>query len=170
MKIDIRPWKIEDAPSIAKTLNNKKVQDNLRDGIPFPYSVSDAEEYIEKTLNADINTTYMWAITVDEVVAGSIGVFRRDNVHRLTAEVGYYIGEEHWGKGIMTEAIKKACAYIFEKTDIVRIFAEPYSTNAASCRALEKAGFTYEGLLRSNAIKNDKIVDMKMYAIIKNTP
>ncbi len=71
------------------------------------------------------------------------------------------------GHGIATEAIKQMCRYVFEKTDIVRIYAEPFAENLASCRALEKAGFRYEGTLRSNAIKNGKAIDMKMYAILK---
>ena len=94
-------------------------------------------------------------------------MFRRDNVHRYTAEMGYYIAEPYWGKGIMTEAVSQMCAYIFEHTDIVRIFAEPYAHNSASCRVLEKSGFQFEGVLRQNAIKNGQSLDMKMYAIIR---
>jgi len=167
MNIGIRSWRIEDSPNLAKALNNKKILDNLRDGIPFPYTVSDAESFISSMLSADCETTYAWAITVDDTAVGSIGAFRKDNVHRLTAEMGYYVAEDYWGKGIVTEAVKLACRHIFAHTDIVRIFAEPYANNVASCRVLEKAGFTFEGTLRKNAIKNDSLVDMNMYAIIK---
>ena len=104
---------------------------------------------------------------MDEKVVGSIGVFRKDNIHYCTAEMGYYIAEEYWGKGIMTKVVKEVCKYIFENTDIIRIFAEPFAYNIASCRVLEKAGFELEGILRNNAIKNNKILDMKMYSIIK---
>ena len=168
MKITIRSWKVEDAEPLAKALNNKNVQDNLRDGLPFPYTISDANEFITSMLAADTNSTFSWAITADDVVVGSIGAFRKENVHRFTAEMGYYIAEDYWGKGIVTEAIKQACSYVFENTDIIRIFAEPYESNHASCRALEKAGFEYEGVLRKNASKNGKHIDMKMYSIIKN--
>jgi len=167
MTIGIRTWRIEDSQNLAKALNNKKIHENLRDGLPFPYTVSDAESFISAMLSADCERTYAWAITVDDIAIGSIGVFRKDNVHRLTAEVGYYIAEEYWGKGIMTKAVKQACHYIFENTDIVRIFAEPYAHNGASCCVLEKAGFAYEGTLRNNAIKNQCLIDTKMYAIIK---
>ena len=98
---------------------------------------------------------------------GSIGVFRQDNIHCKTAEMGYYIGEPYWGNGYMTNAIKQVCAYVFENTDIIRIFAEPFAHNIASCRALEKAGFQYEGTLKSNAVKCGSIVDMKMYALVR---
>jgi len=167
MNIGIRSWRPEDAQNLAKALSNKKVQDNLRDGIPFPYTVADAQSYISAMLSADPDATYAWAITIDDTAVGSIGMFRKDNVHRLTAEMGYYVAEEYWGKGVTTQAVKKACRYIFENTDIVRIFADPYAFNVASCRVLEKAGFAYEGILRHNAFKNGQLEDMKMYAIIK---
>jgi RimJ/RimL family protein N-acetyltransferase len=96
-------------------------------------------------------------------------VFRQQNIHRLTAEMGYYIGEGHWGRGVMAEAVRLMCAYIFANTDIVRIFAEPFAQNRASCRVLEKAGFSHEGTMRRNAIKNGEIIDMEMYAIINNS-
>ena len=167
MNIKIRAWNIEDAQNLSKALDNKNIQDNLRDGFPFPYTVADAEKFISAVLSADKDSAYNWAITLDDVAVGSIGVFRKVNVHHLTAEMGYYVAEEYWGKGIMTEAVKQACRYIFANTDIVRIFAEPYDFNPASCRVLEKAGFTFEGTLRKNAIKNGQIVDMKMYAITR---
>jgi len=158
---------MEDAPNLAHSVNNKKLLDNLRDGLPFPYTVSDAEAYISAMLSADPNTTYEWAITVDGAVVGSVGVFRKDNIHRLTAEIGYYVAEEYWGKGVMTEAVKQACCYIFAHTDIVRIFAEPFALNLGSCRILEKAGFAFEGLMKKNAIKNGVLLDMKLYALLK---
>jgi len=167
MDVSIRSWRISDAPSLAAALNNKKILDNLRDGIPFPYTEKDAEEYISVMLAAGKDSQYAFAITCDGQVVGSIAVFRKENVHRLTAELGYYIAEPYWGKGVTTEAVRQICAYIFENTDIVRIFAEPFARNAASCRVLEKAGFQLEGVLRQNAIKNGQQLDMKMYAILK---
>ena len=118
-------------------------------------------------LAADEDETFAFAVTADGKVIGSIGAFRQGNIHRQTAELGYYIGEEYWGKGIMTEAVKQLCAHVFAHTDILRIFAEPFAHNLASCRVLEKAGFQYEGTLRCNAVKNGKILDMKLYARLK---
>jgi len=166
--VSLREWRIEDAPDLVAAINNKKVLDSLRDGIPYPYSEQDAVEFITATQNAEKGSQYAFAITYGGKVIGSIGVFRKENVHRFTAELGYYIAEPYWGKGIMTDAVRRICAYVFENTDIIRIFAEPYAYNAASCRVLEKSGFQYEGTLRSNAIKNDKMTDMKMFALIKN--
>ena len=118
-------------------------------------------------LSADRNDTFAFAITVDGNVIGSIGVFRQENIHRQTAELGYYIAEGYWGKGIMTEAVQQICRYVFDNSDIIRIYAEPFAYNAPSCRVLEKAGFQYEGTLRKNAVKNGRVIDMKMYALLK---
>lgn len=167
MLCNIREWRLSDAANLATALSNQKVQNNLRDGLPLPYTENDALNYINAMLLADKNDTFAFAITIDDIVIGSISVFRQGNIHRLTAELGYYIAEEYWGKGIMTEAVKKICEYVFENSDIIRIYAEPFSYNTASCRVLEKAGFQFEGLLKQNAIKNNKVLDMKMYALIK---
>ena len=168
MTVSIRPWQLSDAALLAATINNKKVQDNLRDGLPFPYTEQDGVEFITAMLNADAKDNFAFAITVDGEVCGSIGVFRQGNVHRRTGELGYYIAEKHWGKGYMTEAVMQICRYVFEHTDIIRIFAEPFASNEASCRVLVKAGFQYEGTLRANAVKNGVILDMKMYARVRS--
>jgi RimJ/RimL family protein N-acetyltransferase len=164
----IRQWRPGDAGDLALCLNNKKVLDNLRDGLPYPYTVKDAEAYISFVLGAEKDSQYTWAITVGDRAVGSIGVFRKDNIHRRTAEMGYYIAEPYWGRGIATCAVKQVCAYIFEQTDILRIFAEPFAFNTASCRVLEKAGFVLEGTMRKNAVKNGQVLDMKMYSIVRD--
>lgn len=167
MECIIREWKIEDATRLAEMLNNRNILNNLRDGLPYPYTEKDADEYIKSMLAADKTKTFAFAITVEDKVIGSIGVFRCDNIHSRTAEMGYYIGEPYWGCGLGTSAVIQVTTYIFEHTDIIRIFAEPFAYNTASCRVLEKAGFQFEGLLRSNAIKNGKVIDMKMYSLVK---
>lgn len=103
MECKIRPWRMEDAPSLSEALNNKKIHDNLRDGLPFPYTVNDAKEYITAMLNCDKDKIYVFAITVDDKAIGSIGVFRQDNIHFRTAEMGYYIAEPYWGAGNWNE-------------------------------------------------------------------
>lgn len=163
----LRRWRAEDAPELAGIVNNEKIQANLRDGLPYPYTLRDAEEFISAMLGADPDTAYAFAITVQDKVVGSISAFRRDNIHYRTAEVGYYIAEEYWGKGIATGAVKQLCEYLFENTDILRVFAEPFSYNTASCRVLEKAGFLCEGVMRKNAVKNGVVQDMKLYARVR---
>lgn len=166
MECSIREWIISDAGELAQMLNNKKILDNLRDGLPYPYTTQDAKEYITTMLASDQTKTFAFAIIAEDKVVGSIGVFRCENIHFRTAEMGYYIGEPYWGNGIMTSAVRQVCEYIFANTDIIRIFAEPFAYNIASCRVLEKAGFQFEGLLRKNAVKNGIVLDMKLYSLI----
>ncbi|MDE5698189.1 MAG: GNAT family N-acetyltransferase [Lachnospiraceae bacterium] len=167
MMCAIRKWQLSDAGDLAAALSNKNIQDNLRDGLPYPYTVQDGVDFITAMISADETETFAFAVTADDKVIGSIGVFRQGNIHRQTAEMGYYIAEAYWGRGIMTEAVRQTCEYVFAQSDIIRIYAEPFADNAASCRVLEKAGFQYEGTLRSNAVKNGKVTDMKMYALLK---
>lgn len=170
MVCKIRKWRPSDAAELAKVLSDKEILDNLRDGLPYPYTEQDGAAFISAMLAADERETFAFAVTVQDKAVGSIGVFRQGNVHRRTAELGYYIAKEYRGKGMMTEAVRQVCTYVFDNSDILRIYAEPFSYNAASCRVLEKAGFQYEGTRRCNAVKNGRILDMKMYARLKDEP
>lgn len=161
----LREWLLEDAEELCSIMNSQKIQENLRDEIPYPYRKKDAEEFILTTLLT--NRELSFAVTVEDKVVGSIGVFRQKNIHFRTAEIGYYIAESHWGKGIGTAALKTVCQKVFKTTDIVRLFAEPFSDNLASCRILEKAGFLCEGTLRKNAYKLGQFKDMQLYSLIK---
>lgn len=110
MLCNIRKWELSDAADLAAVISNKKVQDNLRDGLPYPYTEEDGKEYISAMLSAKEDETF--AIVADGKVIGSIGCFRQGNIHRRTAELGYYIAEEYWGRGIMTEAVMQICQYV----------------------------------------------------------
>ncbi|MBQ8892953.1 MAG: GNAT family N-acetyltransferase [Clostridia bacterium] len=167
MLVQIKKWELADAADLAAALSNKKVQDHLRDGLPYPYTEQDGRDYISAMLSADENDTFAFAVTADGKVIGSISAFRGVNIHHKTAELGYYIAEEYWGKGIMTEAVRQLCDYVFAYSDVIRIYAEPFAHNIGSCRVLEKAGFLCEGTLRSNAVKNGKVMDMKLYARLR---
>ena len=163
----LRHWTMEGAPALAAIMNNQDLQARLRDGIPFPYTKGDAEDFLRGALDAQGNSQYMFAIIYGDEVVGNVVVLGKDNVHSHTGEMGYCLAESHWGRGIMTEAVRQMCGYIFSQTDIIRIFAEPFASNGASCRILEKAGFQLEGTLRQNVLKDGKILDTKLYAILK---
>lgn len=166
--VEIREWRQSDAEALAKILNDRKILDNLRDGLPYPYTESDALYFINSCISADKNSQFCFTIVNNDKIVGSIGVYRQENIHFRTAELGYYIGAEFWGKGIATEAVRLVCKRVFDTTDIVRIYAEPFAENIASCRVLQKNGFVEEGILRKNAYKNGKFRDMKLFALIKN--
>ena len=168
MTVELKEWKLEYAPALAKSLSNPKILANLRDGLPYPYTEEDAERFILSMQAANRKNNFFFAIAVDGRVIGNISVARLANIHSRSAEMGYYIAEEFWGRGIMTEAVKQMCTHVFENSDIIRIFAEPFATNTASCRVLEKAGFTLEGTLRQNAVKNGRVMDMRMYSLLRD--
>ena len=167
MEICLRTWRLADAADLAAGLNNKNVLNNLRDGLPFPYTEQAVREYITAMLAADKDNTFAYAITADDRAVGSIGAFRQGNIHRQTAELGYYLAEEYWGRGIMTQAIRQLCGHLFATTDLVRIYATPFSHNIGSRRALEKAGFTREGTMKYSAVKNGKLLDMTLYSLTR---
>ena len=167
MEVSIRKWQLSDAKDLAAALSNRSILNNLRDGIPYPYTERDAQDYISSMLSANENDTFAFAVLCNGKVVGSIGAFRQGNIHSRTAELGYYLAEEYWGRGIMTEAVRQLCAHLFTATDLLRIYAEPFSYNSGSCRVLEKAGFRYEGTLKNNAFKNGKLLDMKLYALTR---
>lgn len=166
--VAIRKWRPEDAAPLAALLNNPRILNNLRDGLPYPYTVRDAAEYISAMLSADSGSSFAYAVCVDGALAGSIGAFRGTNIHLRTAELGYYLGEGFWGRGVMTEAVRLLCRRLFEETDILRIYAEPFEHNAASRRVLEKAGFTLEGIMKNNAVKNGAVCNMALYALTRD--
>ncbi len=167
MELKIRKWALSDAKALAASIGNPNVRKNLRDGLPDPYTEQDGVDFITSMLATDGDTTFSFAITVDGKAVGCISVYRQDNIHRQTAEMGYHLAEEYWGQGVMTQAVKETCRYVFAHSDIIRIYAEPFERNVASCRVLEKAGFQWEGTLRSNAVKDGVILDMKMYSILR---
>ncbi|WKY46508.1 GNAT family N-acetyltransferase [Eubacteriaceae bacterium ES3] len=169
MKTHLRKWKMDDAYGLMQVINNKRIHDNLRDGLPFPYTLEDARNYIEMVEDTELGKSYVYAI-VDENdgIVGNIGIFRQENIHFRSGEMGYFIGEPFWGKGVCTKAVEQICDKIFLESDIVRIFAEPFSRNAASRRVLEKAGFNLEGIMRKYAYKNGQFEDMCLYALIRD--
>lgn len=168
MSCELREWRKTDAGDLAVQLNNPHLLDHLRDGLPYPYTEKDAQEYIAAMLSRDRHKLFAYAIALDDRVIGSITAVRCENVHFRTAELGYYIGEPYWGRGLATCAVHQMCDRIFAQTDILRIFAEPFAYNIASCRVLEKTGFTLEGILRRNAVKNGRVLDMKLYARLRD--
>lgn len=152
------------AADLAAAIGDKRVQNNLRD-LPYPYTEENAREFISYAQSSD---EYVFAVTVEGKFVGCISAAPQKNIHKFTAEIGYYIAPQFWGNGLATQAVKLLTEYIFGNTEIMRLYAEPFVRNKASCRVLEKAGFTFEGTLRKNAVKNGAVEDMKMYSILKS--
>ena len=162
----IRDCRLSDAESLAKHANNRNVSINLRDRFPYPYTIEDAKSFLERVV-AKRGSEQIFCIDIDGFLVGTIGLHQGEDVHRLTAEMGYWLSEEFWGKGIMSEVVPAFVDYCFDKFSLTRMFASTYATNPASVRVLEKAGFVFEGRLRKNVIKDGKILDSLLYAKTK---
>jgi RimJ/RimL family protein N-acetyltransferase len=161
----LRPPTADDADSIARHVGNRAVSVNLRDRVPYPYTLADAVRWIGSSQAQDPVTSFI--IDVAGAAVGGIGLVLGTDIERISAELGYWLGEEYWGRGIATVAIRRICEYGFGELGLVRIFALPMGHNVASHRVLEKAGFIREGILRNACIKDGKILDEIMYAKIK---
>ncbi len=161
----IRPWNSQDVPCLVRYGSNRKIWLNMRDGFPYPFSEERAQVFLERVARQDPTTFF--AIATQEEAIGAIGISINQDVHRLTAELAYWLGEPFWGKGIVTEAIIKFTEFCFVRFGLVRIYAEPYEANPASARVLEKAGFILEGRMRCSVIKEGRILDQLLYAKIR---
>ena len=161
----IRDWTPADAGSIAKYANNRKIAMWLRDRFPYPYTQSDADAFLSAVAKQDPRTTF--AIATEDQAIGGIGLEFGADVHRFTAELGYWLGEPFWGRGIMTDAVRHFTAWAFENFEAHRICSSVFAGNRPSVRVLEKAGFEREGCLRASVFKNGTIMDQVLYARIK---
>jgi RimJ/RimL family protein N-acetyltransferase len=161
----IRPFCLADASSLALQANNRKVWRNLRDLMPHPYAESDAVEFISQTMAEPQPTSF--AIEVDGAARGAIGVKLRDNIERIGAELGYWLGEAYWGRGMMSEAVPAFTRWAIDRFQLVRVEAIVFEWNPASARVLEKSGFIREGVLRRSAIKDGQVIDRWMYAYVR---
>lgn len=167
MEFVLREWKKEDAESIAKAANNPNIAQNLRNVFPCPYTLADAEWYVNDCIANEGNRQITRAIEIDGKAVGSIGIFIKDDVYEKSGELGYWLSEDYWHQGITSQAAGIICKEAFDKFDINRIFAEPFDYNAGSRGVLEKAGFTYEGTMRNGVYKNGNVYSYCMYSLLR---
>jgi len=160
-KVLLRPWKREDAFALASIANNRNIFNNVRDSFPSPYTVTDAIQWIDKEKNANPGTNF--AVLYEEEIAGSIGIILNEDVYRNTIEIGYFIAEQFWGRGIATEAIHILCGHIQQEFRGARIMARVFEYNKASMKVLLKNNFFLEGIQRRAAIKNKQILDVYLW-------
>jgi [ribosomal protein S5]-alanine N-acetyltransferase len=161
---DVRSWAMADVDALVRYANNRKIWLNLRDAFPHPYTRHDAREYIRGARERVPETTF--AIAVDGEAAGSIGFILHPDVERVSAEIGYWLAEPFWGRGITTEALIAVTRQAIAAHGLTRIFAVPFAWNVPSCRVLEKAGYVLEARLRCSAIKDGQLTDQLQYAFI----
>jgi ribosomal-protein-alanine N-acetyltransferase len=160
----VRSWRREDAASLVRHANNYNIWRTLRDQFPHPYTDADAREWLRYATKQEPETNF--AIDLGGAAVGGVGFTIQLDVHRQSAELGYWLSEEHWGHGIATEAVQAVTAYAAERFGLCRLFAGVFATNAASIRVLEKAGYLLEGRLRRSVLKEGKTLDELLYAWI----
>lgn len=162
---EIRNLKLDDVDSLVKYANNIAVSKFLRDSFPFPYTRDDAEKWIEFASTS--KNLFSFAIADEKELIGGIGAVPYEDVHRYTAEVGFWLGEQHWNKGILSEALKFFCNYLFTEYNFNRLTANVFEGNPASRRVLEKTGFILEGTLKKSVFKQNKFLDQYIYGLLK---
>jgi RimJ/RimL family protein N-acetyltransferase len=162
----VRSYRVTDAPSLTRHGNNRKVWLNLRDRFPHPFEEQGCVAYITHCLQLPVETSF--AIDVGGSAIGGISLHPGSDIERIGAEMGYWIGEEFWGRGIATAAIKLLTAHTFDNLGLLRVFAVPFTTNVGSCRALEKAGYRLEGTMQRSALKDGRVLDQHLYAAVRD--
>jgi RimJ/RimL family protein N-acetyltransferase len=165
---EVRSWQTADVESLVRYANNRKIWLNLRDAFPHPYTKHDGREWVRTVRQQSPETSF--AIAVDTEAVGGIGYVLHRDVERVSAEIGYWLGEPFWGRGITAEALRAVTDYAMQTHGLTRIYAVPFAWNAASCRVLEKAGYVLEGRLRKSAIKDGRLTDQMQYAFIAPDP
>ena len=162
----IRPWRPDDGAALQRHADNRNIWINLRDIFPHPYTLENAHFFLDLVARENPRATF--AIASESEAIGCIGLRLGTDVHLRLAELGYWLGELFWGRGIMTEAVRAFASRAFADFDLVRIFAESFASNGASARVLEKAGFIYEGRLRAHVTKDGQLQDALVYARLRN--
>jgi RimJ/RimL family protein N-acetyltransferase len=163
----VRDWAAADLSSLVRHADNWNIWINLRDRFPHPYTEADGRGFLDHILANDAET--VWAIEVDGQAAGGIGLVLLSDVERVSAEIGYWLGEAYWGRGVVTEALRAVTGESFRRFHLTRVFALPFADNLGSVRVLEKAGYVLEGRLRHSAIKNGELRDQLMYGAYQDT-
>lgn len=164
--IILRPYTLADTKALTQIANNKNISKNLRDGFPNPYIENDAQNFIKMCMDKEVQSIF--AIIYKGDLAGSIGLHLQEDIYRYTAELGYFIAEPFWNKGIATKSIAMITKFGFESLHLTRIFAGIFETNKASMRILEKNGFVLEGIKRKAVFKNQQILDEYHYAKVND--
>ena len=162
----IRSYEESDIPAVVKYGNNRNVWKRLTDIFPSPYTETDAKAWIELVQSQETETNF--AIATEKELIGSIGFDLFEGIHCKTAALGYWLGEPYWGKGIVSDAVRAMTDYIFTHHDVVRIQASVFNSNLASARVLEKAGYTFEACLRKHVFKDNQVLDLLIYSILRH--
>lgn len=163
MEFKLRPWSIADLDDLVTYANNRNVSKNMTDQFPHPYTHSAGKTFIDTVSKHD--PFRIFAIDIEGKASGGIGIHPQDDIHRMNAELGYWLAEPYWGLGVMSRAVNQMVEYAFSTFSIDRIFARPFGTNIASQKVLEKNHFILEARFEKVLIKNNEYLDELIYAV-----
>ena len=158
----VRDWRDGDREALLRFANNRRVWRNLKDRFPHPYGEAEADAWLALAREHPGRTG--WAIEVDGLAVGGIGLVPGEDVHAKSAHIGYWLGEPYWGRGIMTDAVRAVSDYAMTTLGFLRLEAPVYEWNPASMRVLEKCGFVREGVMRKSIFKDGQLIDCMLYA------
>lgn len=167
MTINIREWRDSDCEALAAIANDPQIAERLRDVFPSPYTEEDAAFFINLARRTTYDRGWLYAITEGETVLGGISLTFGEDVYSRSAELGYWVGREFWGKGVATDAVRQICEQAFRETDVLRIEAEVFADNPGSIRVLEKNRFIREGYFCQRVWKNGRLLDSVFFACFK---
>ena len=165
--MELRAWRMEDREELTRLADSPKIAKNLKDVFPNPYTAADAERFLTFCRDTPEDQALNRAILVEGRLVGCVGLTFGTDIYTGSAEIGYWLGEDCWGRGIAAEAVREMCRLAFEELGLWRVWAAVFSANAASCRVLETCGFTLEGTLKSAAVKGGERMDVKLYGLVK---
>lgn len=150
---------------MAQQASNRRIWNNVRDFFPYPYTIRDASAWVRS--NKSYSQPNNFAIEVDGLAVGNVGFTVKDDIYRYNAEIGYWLGEPYWGRGIISEVVPVVTRYIFQNFQVNRLFACVLEGNVPSMRVLEKAGFRAEAIHRKAAVKNNQYLDEYIFALLR---
>jgi len=162
----LRPWRPTDLDSLVANASDESVSRGLRDRFPYPYTGNDGRAWLARAVD---ESDRAWAVEIDGNAVGGVSLHRGSDVHRYSAELGYWLGQRYWGRGIMTKVIATFADRAMEAFPLYRVFATVYVNNPASARVLEKCGFEREGVQKSAVVKRGELLDLFVYARVRNT-
>ncbi|GAB3747146.1 GNAT family N-acetyltransferase [Spirosoma pomorum] len=161
----LRPWREGDEDSLSRHASNRHIWNNVRDFFPYPYTPRDAHSWVRS--NKSYHQPTNFAVEIDGQAVGNIGFTVKDDIYRFNAEIGYWLSEDYWGRGIMSEAVPLVTRYIFDQFQVNRVFACVLAGNVGSMHVLQSAGYRHEAVLRQAATKNNKFMDEHIFAILR---
>ncbi len=162
----LRPWREGDEDSLVRHASNRHIWNNVRDFFPYPYTPRDANSWVRS--NKSYQQPNNLAVEIDGQAVGNIGFTVKDDIYRYNAEIGYWLSEAYWGRGIMTEVLPIMTDYIFQNFQVNRIFACVLEGNTGSMRVLETAGYQHEAIHRKAAVKNNEYLDEHIFAMLRS--